>query len=75
MPTVSIIHDRVSPPRVAGRLVRDDVCVWSGHNHALEVVRHLGIDEETGVVRIGLAHYNTEVEVDRTRAALARALK
>ena len=68
-------HDRVSPPKVAERLARNEVCVWSGHNYALEVVRHLGIDEATGVVRIGLAHYNTEEEVDRTLAALEDALQ
>ncbi len=75
VPTVSMTHDGVSPPQVAERLARDGICVWSGHNYALEVVRHLGIDETTGVVRIGLAHYNTEEEVDRTLAALGEALK
>ena len=75
VPTVSMTHERVSPPQVAESLARDGICVWSGHNYALEVVRHLGIDEETGVVRIGLAHYNTEAEVDRTLAALEEALK
>ena len=74
VPTVSMIHERVSPPQVAERLARDGICVWSGHNYALEVVRHLGIDEATGVVRIGLAHYNTEEEVDRTLVALEEAL-
>ena len=44
-------------------------------NYAYEVVRHLGIDEKTGVVRIGLAHYNTEEEVDATLTALEAALK
>ena len=75
VPTVSMTHDRVSPPQVAERLARDGICVWSGHNYALEVVRHLGIDEATGVVRIGLAHYNTEEEVDATLAALEGVLK
>ena len=75
VPTVSMTHEHVSPPQVAERLARDEICVWSGHNYALEVVRHLGIDEATGVVRIGLAHYNTEEEVDRTLAALEGALK
>ena len=75
VPTVSMTHDRVSPPQVAERLAQAGICVWSGHNYAYEVVRHLGIDEETGVVRIGLAHYNTEEEVDETLAALERALK
>ena len=69
VPTVSMTHDRVLPPQVAERLARDEICVWSGHNYAFEVVKHLGIDEETGVVRIGLVHYNTEEEVDKTLIA------
>ena len=75
VPTVSMTHNRVLPARVAERLARDEICVWSGHNYAFEVVKSLGIDEETGVVRIGLAHYNTEVEVDKTLTALEHALK
>ena len=75
VPTVSVTHGRVSPPEVAERLARDGVCVWSGHNYALEVVRQLGIDERSGVVRIGIAHYNTEEEVDRTLTALEGALQ
>ena len=75
VPTVSMTHERVSPALVAERLARDGICVWSGHNYALEVVRHLGIDEATGVVRIGLAHYNTEEEVDATLGALEAALR
>ena len=75
VPTVSMTHDRVLPPQVAERLARDEICVWSGHNYAFEVVRQLGIDDATGVVRIGIAHYNTEEEVDRTLTALEGALK
>ena len=73
--------DSVDDPRsrvacaVAERLARAGICVWSGHNYAYEVVRHLGIDETTGVVRIGLAHYNTEEEVDETLTALEGAVR
>ena len=70
VPTVSMTHARIPPPQVAERLARDGVCVWSGHNYALGAVRHLGFDEAAGVVRIGLAHYNTGDEVDATLAAL-----
>jgi selenocysteine lyase/cysteine desulfurase len=48
--------------------------VWSGHNYALEVVRHLGIDENRGVLRIGLVHYNTDEDVDRALASLDKVL-
>ena len=43
VPTVSMTHECVLPPLVAECLARDGVCVWSGHNYALEVVRHLGM--------------------------------
>jgi cysteine desulfurase family protein (TIGR01976 family) len=65
LPTVSFVHDRFTPDRIAEALARRNVFVWSGHNYALEIVRSLNIDEESGVVRIGLAHYNTLDEADR----------
>jgi selenocysteine lyase/cysteine desulfurase len=49
---------------LAKALATKGINVWSGHNYALEVVRHLGLDEQEGVLRIGLAHYNTVKEVD-----------
>ncbi len=39
-------------------------------NYAYEPVRHLGLGADTGVMRIGLAHYNTAAEVEQTLAAL-----
>jgi cysteine desulfurase family protein (TIGR01976 family) len=74
VPTVSLVHDRIEPAVLARALADDGVFVWSGHNYALEVVRHLGIDETRGVLRIGLVHYNTEGEVDRALASLEKAL-
>ena len=49
--------------------------VWSGHNYAYEVARHLGLDEAEGVLRIGLAHYNTQAEVERIVVALRRLMR
>ena len=74
VPTVSLIHDRVEPAALARSLADDGIFVWSGHNYALEVVRHLGIDETQGVLRIGLVHYNTDEDVDKVLACLERAL-
>jgi cysteine desulfurase family protein (TIGR01976 family) len=75
VPTVSFTHSESPPQKIAKLLADQGICVWSGHNYAYEVVRQLGLDEEQGVVRIGLAHYNTEAEVDGTLAALAQALR
>ncbi len=74
VPTVSFTHREMAPKQIAKRLADEGICVWSGHNYAYEVVRQLGLDEEQGVVRIGLAHYNTEAEVDAALAALAQIL-
>jgi selenocysteine lyase/cysteine desulfurase len=74
VPTVSLTHDRVTPPAMARALADDGVFVWSGHNYALEVVRHLGIDENLGVLRIGIVHYNTREDIDRTLDGLDKLL-
>ena len=69
VPTVSFRHDRKTPAEIAAALAAENIFAWSGHNFALEVVRSLRIPEEEGVVRIGMAHYNTPAEVE---AALRR---
>ncbi len=52
------------PDEVAEHLARRGVYVWSGNFYALAVTERLGIEESGGVVRAGLAHYNTREEVD-----------
>ena len=64
VPTVSFIHDRLTPPEMSAGFGREGIFVWDGHNYALEVITHLGLLESGGVLRVGLAHYNTAEEVD-----------
>lgn len=71
VPTISFTHETISSENFAKSLAKQNIWVWSGHNYAYEVVRHLGIDANDGVVRIGIAHYNTEAEVEQILAALA----
>lgn len=75
VPTVSFIHDRFTPGEIDQVLAQNSICTWSGHNYAYEVVKHLGLDEEQGVLRIGIAQYNTESEIDRTLEVLTDLLK
>jgi cysteine desulfurase family protein (TIGR01976 family) len=70
VPTIALTHERLAPETIAKALGEQGICVWSGHNYAYEPVRHLGLDEESGVVRIGLAHYNTAAEVDHALGVL-----
>jgi selenocysteine lyase/cysteine desulfurase len=70
IPTVSFTLDGHHPARLAKAFAADNIFVWSGHNYAIEPVTRMGLMESGGVLRVGLAHYNTEAEVD----ALLRSL-
>lgn len=70
VPTVSFTHSRIPSRVLAHSLGERRINVWSGHNFAYEAARLLGLDEEDGVLRIGLAHYNTMEEVERVLSAI-----
>ena len=71
VPTISLRVDGRDPRAMAAHMADAGVCVWSGHNYAYEPARQLGLPLEEGVLRIGLAHYNTTQEVDRIVSAVA----
>ncbi len=74
VPTVSFTIDGVDPSKLAKHCAAENIFVWSGHNYALEPVQAMGLMEKGGVLRVGLAHYNTEIEVETFIASLKRAL-
>ena len=65
IPVVSFLVEGLSAANVARSLANKNICVWSGSHYAVGTMSALGIDEHDGVVRAGLAHYNTPVEVER----------
>jgi cysteine desulfurase family protein (TIGR01976 family) len=44
---------------------------WDGNYYALNLTERLGLEQDGGLLRIGLVHYNTAEEVDRLLAALS----
>ena len=70
VPTISITHDRHHPVDMAKSLAERNIFVWSGHNYAVEPVERLGLMDKGGVLRIGIAHYNTEAEVEACLEAI-----
>ena len=72
VPTVSITLDRFTPQEVARQLAEEGIFVWDGNFYAITVTERLGLEEGGGLVRLGLAHYNTPQEVDRLLDALRR---
>jgi cysteine desulfurase family protein (TIGR01976 family) len=69
-PTVSITIDGVLPLAAARALGERGLQVWDGHFYALRAIEVLGLVERGGVIRTGLAMYNTEQEIDRLLAAV-----
>lgn len=63
VPTVVFTHDRLTPLQIAERLAQHHIYVWDGNYYAVEVMRRLDREIE-GMVRVGLAHYNTHAEID-----------
>ena len=64
-PTVAFTLQGYTPRQVAERLGQAGIFVWDGNYYALAVTEWLGVEESGGMVRVGIAHYNTAAEVDR----------
>jgi selenocysteine lyase/cysteine desulfurase len=60
------------PPReIAERLGQANIFVYDGNFYALGVTEHLGLEDHGGLLRVGLAHYNTGEEVDTLLGVLS----
>jgi cysteine desulfurase family protein (TIGR01976 family) len=75
VPTVSFTVDGHHPQALAKGFAAENIFVWSGHNYAIEPVTRMGLMEKGGVLRVGLAHYNTQGEVHSFLKALHGLVK
>jgi cysteine desulfurase family protein (TIGR01976 family) len=75
VPTVSFTLDGWHPRHVAAQLAERDIYVWDGNYYALAIAERLGVQAQGGMVRVGLAHYNTRDEVNRLIAALHEIIR
>jgi cysteine desulfurase family protein (TIGR01976 family) len=69
LPTISITHESLTPEELTTKLGQLGFFVWHGNYYAQPLTEALGVEPE-GMVRIGIAHYNTEQEVQRLIDAL-----
>jgi cysteine desulfurase family protein (TIGR01976 family) len=74
VPTISFRHRDVAPEPIARVLGRAGIHVWHGHNYAYEPARALNLPLDEGVLRIGIAHYNTHAEIERTIEEITKAV-
>lgn len=69
-PTVAFTREGFTPAQIATYLGERGIFVWDGNYYAINVTERLGVEASGGMVRVGLAHYNTQEEVDRFLSAL-----
>ena len=72
-PTVAIRMEGYTPRELAERLGERGIFTWDGNYYAINLAERLGVQQSGGMLRIGLAHYNTTEEVERLLTEL-RAL-
>jgi cysteine desulfurase family protein (TIGR01976 family) len=70
-PTVSLTWPPHRPEALAGWLARHQVFATHGDHYATELMAKLGLVDDGGTLRIGIAHYNTASEVDLVLELLA----
>lgn len=73
LPIVSFVARGRQPADIVAAVDRHDIGIRHGHFNSPRLMRALG-REETGVVRVSLAHYNTAGEIDRLIEVLDSAL-
>jgi selenocysteine lyase/cysteine desulfurase len=64
VPTVSFTLEGMTPWEISSRLGEANIFAWAGNFYALAISERLGLEEQGGFLRVGLAHYNTAEEVD-----------
>lgn len=69
VPTIVFTLEGHTPEQVAAYLAKHDIYVWHGNYYAVEIMERLAHSEH-GMVRVGLAHYNTHEEIERFAAVL-----
>jgi cysteine desulfurase family protein (TIGR01976 family) len=70
VPTVAFTHDRYTPSQLSQHLANEKIFVWDGNYYAVEIMRRL--NKPQGMVRVGLAHYNTHEEIEKFAVALSK---
>lgn len=69
--TVSFTIDGVNAGEAGKFLADKGLFVWNGDFYALQIINHVfDLQKQGGLIRIGLAPYNTEQEVDRLISAI-----
>ena len=74
MPTVSFVVQGQGPEAIVRKVDTHGIGIRFGDFYATRLIESLGLAKEGGVVRVSMAHYNTNYEINRLIDALELAL-
>jgi cysteine desulfurase family protein (TIGR01976 family) len=70
-PTVSFVWPPHRPEDLARWLATRQIFSWHGDHYAPTLIERLGLKEQGGTLRLGIAHYNSPSEIDLLLEVLA----
>ena len=68
--TVSFLHFQRDSEEIVAAARDADIGIRNGHMYAYRLCKAMGIDLQSGVVRVSAVHYNTISEIDRLMDAI-----
>ena len=74
-PTISFTVAGRRSQDIAETLNKERIAIGHGDFWARRCIQALGLTPEDGAVRVGIAHYNDDSDIDRLLAALDRAIQ
>ena len=72
--TVAILPTEQTPQEVAAKLVKQGIICAAGHFYAVRLLQALGVNPDSGVLRLSFVHYTSQADMDQLLNALDRAL-
>lgn len=72
--TVSILPTDQTPQELAAKLVKQGIICGAGHFYAVRLLEALGVDPDTGVLRLSFVHYTSQDDMQQLLSALDRVL-
>lgn len=61
--TVALRKQGATPAQLSQALADENIFAWDGNFYAVELTERLGVEPSGGLLRVGLAHYNTVAEI------------
>ncbi len=73
-PTLSIVPARQNPAELCAALAQHGIMAGSGHFYGYRAVKALGVNTQTGVLRLSFVHYTRAAEVEQLIRVLDQVL-